>query len=34
MKRKKKPKLSLDEIALMARREGMNYGEYVATHNL
>ena len=33
-KGKKKPKLSLDEIALMARREGMNYGEYVVAHNL
>lgn len=33
-KERRKPKLSLDEVALMARREGMNYGEYVAAHNL
>ena len=33
-KGKKKPKFSLDEIELMAREAGMNYGEYVAAHNL
>lgn len=31
---RKKPKVSIDEIALMAQKAGMHYGEYVAVHNL
>lgn len=31
---RKKPKVSIDEITLMAQKAGMHYGEYVAAHNL
>ena len=33
-KRQPKPKLSVVEIAVLARKEGMTYGQYVAKYNM
>lgn len=33
-KRQPKPKLSVVEIAVLARAEGMTYGQYVAKYNI
>lgn len=33
-RRKRKPKLSVVDVAVLARQAGMTYGQYVATHNL
>lgn len=32
--RSKKPRLSIGEISVLARKAGMTYGQYVATHSL
>ena len=33
-KPKEKPKLSIGEISVLARKEGLTYGQYIVKHNL